>query len=111
MKNSFNREIIQVSFLIVATNVAEAVEYLRGRNKRISVRAKRKTDNEGSEHFHVLNHYRTLLSCFPTPRVHFVAFTIDFSDLGATGPQLALIYRTKGGHYEKRDASKAKVRE
>jgi len=39
MKNSFNREIIQVSFLIVATNVSEAVEYLRGRDERISVRA------------------------------------------------------------------------
>ena len=67
MKNSFNREIIQVSFLIVATNVSEAVEYLRGRDERISVRAKRKTDNEGSEHFHVQNYYPTLLSCFPTP--------------------------------------------
>jgi len=67
MKNPFNHEIIQMSFLIVAANVSEAVEYLRGRDERISVRAKRKTDNEGSEHFHVLNHYRTLLSCFPTP--------------------------------------------
>ena len=43
MKNPFNREIIQVSFLVVATNVSEAVEYLRGRDER-NQRA-RKTKN------------------------------------------------------------------
>jgi len=43
MKNPFNREIIQVSFLVVATNVSEAVKYLRGRDER-NQRA-RKTKN------------------------------------------------------------------
>ena len=43
MKNPFNHEIIQMSFLIVAANVSEAVEYLRGRDERIQ-RARKTKD-------------------------------------------------------------------